>query len=167
MRFTKLLRSSMLATALLTAPAVAELSIVGWVERVRLGDEGIIIPAKLDTGADTSSLHAEDIRWFARDGAEWVAFDVVGEKGRKMHFERKVLRIGRIRRLGNSVQKRPTILMEVCLGGVQRVTQVNLVDRGNMNYEMLIGRRFLEKRFLVDPAQTYTVEPHCEAGGVR
>ncbi|MEN8720357.1 MAG: RimK/LysX family protein, partial [Oceanococcaceae bacterium] len=41
----------------------------GWVEKVRLLPGEIPLKAKLDTGAKTSSLHAEDISLFERDGA--------------------------------------------------------------------------------------------------
>jgi len=140
---------------------------VGWIERVTLGNEGLIIAAKLDTGADTSSLHATGIRWFARDDADWVAFEVLGKNGEKVHFESKVTRIARVRRASGGVQKRPTIVMGVCLGKAYRLTEVNLTDRSGFNYEMLLGRSFLAKHFAVDPALTYSVEPTCPEARVR
>jgi hypothetical protein len=139
----------------------SETQIVGWIERVRLGTEGVVMLAKLDTGADTSSLHAKDIRWFSRDGADWVAFDVLGEDGRKVRFERRVERMVRIRRPGAEVQRRATILLGVCLGKVYRLTEVNLTDRSGMSHELLVGRRFLAPGFAVDSARTNTVEPVC------
>lgn len=150
------------ACAAVPLPLAADVAVVGWIERVRLGLEGLVISAKLDTGADTSSLHASDIRWYTRDDGDWVAFDVVNEKGEKVRFERKVVRIARIKRMGGGVQKRPTVLMGVCLGKVYKLTQVNLADRTGFNYEFLVGRRFLAGAFAVDPARTYTVEPECE-----
>jgi len=150
--------------AMLSAAAtvMAETRVVGWIERVRLGEEGIVLSAKLDTGADTSSLHATDVRWFSRDGAHWVAFEVAGEDGSKVHFERKVIRIAEIkRRAGGKALERPTVLMGVCLGRVYRVTEVNLADRTRFKQPFLVGRKFLAQHFAVDSARTNTVEPSC------
>jgi hypothetical protein len=134
---------------------------VGWIERVRLGPQGVTVEAKLDTGADTSSLHATEVRRFHRDDGEWVAFEVVGADGRKARFERRVVRIARIRQHSGGVQKRPTVLIGVCLGKIYRLTEVNLTDRSGFNYEFLVGRSFLAPYFVVDSARTHTVEPQC------
>jgi len=142
--------------------AAAEPPTVGWIERVKLGADGLVVAAKLDTGADTSSLHAENIRWEKRADGDWVAFDVVGATGERAKFEHKVVRIARIKQRDSApAQKRPTILMGVCLGNVYELTEVNLTDRSRFNYEMLIGRNFLAQRFAVDSARTHTVEPAC------
>lgn len=163
MRVSKLLLLGCIATcAALPLPLAADVTVVGWIERVKLGLEGLVISAKLDTGANTSSLHASEIRWYIRHDGDWVAFDLINEKEEKVRFERKVVRISRIKRFSGGVQKRPTILMGVCLGKVYRVTQVNLVDRKGFNYKFLVGRRFLAEHFAVDPARMYMVEPTCE-----
>jgi hypothetical protein len=142
-------------------PLAADPVAVGWIERVWLGDEGVVVTAKLDTGADNSSLHATDIRWIARADGNWVVFDVTAEDGRKTRFERKVTRIASIRRAGGAMQKRPVVRMEVCLAGVHRLIEVNLTDRSGLNYEFLVGRSFLAGYFLVDSARQNTVEPKC------
>lgn len=139
----------------------AEKQTVGWIERVTLEGAGMVVAAKLDTGADTSSLNATGVRTFVRDGADWVAFEVVGQNGAKAVFERKVVRVARVKRTSGGVQKRPTIVLGVCLGKVYRLTEVNLTDRSGFNYEMLLGRSFLAEYFAVDSGLTYTVEPAC------
>lgn len=149
--------------ALLSGPvALAAAPVtVGWVERVRLGTEGVVVAAKLDTGADTSSLHATDLHWQVRDDGEWVDFQVLGDNGESARFERKVVRVARVKRASGGAELRPTVLIGVCLGAVYRVTEVNLTDRSAFNYEFLVGRRFLAKYFTVDPALAKTVEPLC------
>ena len=59
--------------------AAAQPSVVGWIETVKLDDEGLVVPAKLDTGADTSSLHVSNIKWIRHEDGDWVTFDVVGK----------------------------------------------------------------------------------------
>jgi len=150
--------------ALGSVPAWAgaeSLPAAGWIERVGIMPGGVVVQAKLDTGADTSSLHASHVRWFTRDGKDWVGFDVTGNDGRTVHFEQPVLRKARIRSVAGGVQTRPVVTLGICLGETYHVTQVNLVDRSKVKEEMLIGRRFLEHRFLVDSARRHLLEPRC------
>ena len=56
--------------------------IAGWVEKISLPESGasskaVTVKAKLDTGAETSSIHAEDIQTFTRGGKTWVDFTLV------------------------------------------------------------------------------------------
>lgn len=81
-------------------PASAEPRIYGWVENGLLLPENLPVKAKLDTGAQTSSLDAKDLRRFERDGEPWVRFTVeVKEEGknRRVTFERKVVRDVKVR----------------------------------------------------------------------
>lgn len=149
------------ALAACAAAAAREPIAVGWIERVRLGREGILVTAKLDTGADHSSLHAESLRWERRADGEWVVLEVASESGQAARLEAKVVRIARIKRPRAPPEKRPTIVIGVCLDNVYALTEVNLADRSQLSYPMLVGRSFLARRFVVDPARTYTVEPDC------
>ena len=156
-----------LATAFSFSACGADVAVVGWIERARLDGDGLVLAAKLDTGADTSSLHASDIRWQTREDGDWVVFDVANERGEKVQFERKVIRVARIKRIGGGTQKRPTVMMGLCLGRVYRQTQITLVDRSGFNYELLVGRRFLAHHFVVDAARTHTTEPDCREEKTR
>jgi len=78
--------------------AAVQPAVVGWIEPVKLGSEGLLLPAKLDTGADTSSLHVADIQWTRRPDGDWVAFDVTGKDKRTVRLERKVQRVARVKK---------------------------------------------------------------------
>lgn len=147
--------------------AAAQLPTVGWIERVKLGADGVLVAAKLDTGADTSSLHAENIRWEKRVDGDWVAFDVTSASGETVRIEHKVVRIARIKRNGGPAARRATVVIGICLGDVYQLTEVNLTDRDRFKYPMLVGRSFLVNRFTVDPARSYTVEPGCKPARAR
>ena len=68
-----------------------------------------------------------------------------------------------MRHTGNS-QMRPVILLRICLGGVRKEAEVNLVDRSRFKYPLLIGRSFLAGDFLIDSDQTYLLKPLCGSG---
>jgi hypothetical protein len=138
--------------------------VVGWVERVKIYPGEFEIHAKIDTGAKTSSLNAPNMQIFKRDGEEWVSFEVTNRKGKSRKFEEKIVRVSRIRRHGGRLQRRPVVMLGVCVGNVFRQTQVNLIDRKNFNYQMLIGRRFLTDRVVVDPGRTFIARPSCKQG---
>ena len=52
------------------------MTIAGWLETVILSPWQTRLRAKLDTGAKTSSIHAENIKIFTRDGQQWVSFNL-------------------------------------------------------------------------------------------
>lgn len=147
-------------------PAVAALPyyalpVAGRIEHVRLTPGDIVIEAKLDTGARTSSLDATNMQRLIRDDADWVAFDIVGNDGRNVRIERPVVRIAKIKSALGTDKDRPVITLGVCIGKVYRITEVNLVDRSNLTAPLLIGRRFLQGRLLVNVNRRNLLEPAC------
>jgi len=155
------LAAALAATFALCAPASA-VEVVGWIERVAIEPGGVVVNAKLDTGAQNSSLHCDCIAPFERDGVKWAGFTVESVNGEKIRLERKVLRTARIKRAGGEPQDRMVIRLGICLGKTYREAEVTLVDRAGMNYPMLIGRSFLEGKFAVDSAATFTSDPGCK-----
>jgi hypothetical protein len=141
--------------------AAGELQIVGWIEKVRLYPGNFVVHAKLDSGAEYSSLHAGNLQEFQRDGRRWVRFDLTNREGQKITMERPLLREATIKRHFLKAQKRPVIKLGICLGRIYQETEVNLVDRSGFLYRMLIGRKFMEGLVAIDPAAKYTVEPSC------
>lgn len=145
----------------LFATSVSAKEVVGWVENVRLYPGDILVRAKLDSGAKTSSLHCDCITPIMVDGKQWVSFSVEGNSGKIHSIKKPIKRIAKIKRHFGEVQIRYVIEMGVCLGNVFSQEEITLVDRSGFNYPMLIGRSFLKKRFLLDPGKTYTTKPDC------
>lgn len=136
--------------------------VVGWVERVQIGAAGgLALKAKIDTGAKTSSLSVTQMQRFSRDGRPWVRFDIDGGEGARRTMEKPVLRTVRIKRHGRAAKSRPVVVIGLCLGSVFRNAQVDLADRANFIYPLLVGRRFLAGHFLVDPGAAFLVHSHC------
>jgi hypothetical protein len=139
-----------------------EKGIFGWIEKVKIAPGGILLHAKLDSGADHSSLSASNITEFQRDGKDWVRFDIRNRKGETHTIELRSRRLAKIKRIEGNTQMRPVVRMGLCLGNRFLKVDVNLADRSNFAYPMLIGRNFLAPNVLLDASKTYTIEPHCD-----
>jgi len=136
--------------------------IVGWAEHAYLVPGHIELKAKIDTGAESSSVNCECHSYFKRDGASWVRFSIVTSEGSQLTLEREIVRTVKIKRHFGKVQERPVVKLGICLGGVYRVSEVNIVDRSGLEYPMLIGRNFMGDNFLVDAMRKFINPPHCE-----
>ncbi len=137
-------------------------SIFGWIERVKLMDSELVMEAKLDTGADTSSINAPAPEGFDKDGEEWVRFEITDADGDSHTFERPVERTVRIRSAAGTT-RRYVVRMDMCLGHIRRTAEINLADREDLSYQMLIGRNFMEGHVLVDSGPKFTMDPSCHA----
>ncbi len=141
-----------------------ELAIFGWVEPVMILPTGMVLPAKLDSGARHSSLHATGVERYEIAGQPWVRFELSNEAGDKAVVNEKLHRIARIKRFGGQVLERPVILLRLCIGTVAKTVEVNLQDRTGFNYPMLIGRSFLASAALIDSEQMFRTRPECPTG---
>lgn len=147
------------------ASAPKSQQIFGWIEWVKVSDAGLKLKAKLDTGAETSSLHALNIKRFRRGDKRLVRFDVVDpETGETVRLERRRGRMVRIREHDGNYQRRPVIDMWICLGRLRKRIEVNLVDRSEFLYPFLIGRSAMRGDIIVDPDATFTAKPDCPSG---
>ncbi|MEL7547272.1 MAG: RimK/LysX family protein [Pseudomonadota bacterium] len=166
------LKAAMIATALsASAQAVAdadsvrgeETATLGYIEDAFIGRLGLEMKAKLDTGADTSSLHARDMRVYKKTGKDnWVEFRVIGKNGRSIRYDQNVISFVRIKLKTGGTQRRPVIHLPLCVGGVSGLAEFTLTDRGNFDYEALIGREFLASRIVVDSGKTFAAAESCE-----
>jgi len=145
-------------------PAMADgeaLQTIGWIEHVAVQPANLVLEAKIDTGADNSSVHADDIKVQERNGVKIVKFTLRNKQGKNVVMEKPLLRYAKIKRKGAEPLLRPVVDMELCAGNTVRRTEVNLANRKNFRYLMLIGRSYLKQAYLIDSNRTYTAEPSC------
>lgn len=137
---------------------------IGWIEHVRIQPESLVMRAKIDTGADNSSLHASNMRVYQVNGEQMVRFDVENRDGEMARFELPLVRMAQIKRRGGAEPlERPVVNMKLCIGNTLQVAEVNLADRGNFQYRMLIGRSYLGDQFVVSSSKTHMTEPSCSS----
>lgn len=136
--------------------------LLGWVEKVLINPGNIEIDAKLDTGADYSSLDAPGLTEFELNGKPWVRFEVRDQNGKISTIEREVKKITRVKSHHGKGQKRKVVRIGICLGKIYKETDVNLVDRTEFDYQLLIGRTFLAGNAIIDPSVSFTTHPTCK-----
>jgi hypothetical protein len=167
---TRTFRLTRFATLLILAvsaggatAATRDLVILGWVERVQLLDPAFTLKAKLDSGAETSSLDARIIKKFRKDGKRWVRFALTDPNtGEEQVLVRERIRtIGVVQHDGGN-QVRPTVMMQVCVADRLLDIEVSLVDRSEFSYRLLLGRRALRSFALIDTGNTFLTQPQCK-----
>ena len=134
------------------------LGIIGAVEPIYfLPMKGAFL-ARIDTGAQGSSVDVENLQEFEREGKKWVSFDIINRtNGEKYHFEKKVVGMADIKRL-HVHEKRYIVRMDIKLGKeVLTNIKFNLADRDKFEYQALIGRNILTGRAIVDTSLSNTL----------
>jgi hypothetical protein len=132
---------------------------IGWREKIQIPVfTNRKIKAKIDTGARTSALHVTNIKYFKKGRSQWVQFKVHPEQdSAKPAFlcESKVLEIRKIKSSTGHVTERPVIKVEMKLGTETFESELTLVNRDMMGFRMLLGRKALKNRFVVNVAKSY------------
>jgi hypothetical protein len=131
------------------AKAPANPPLIGWRERVRLPLLGLgPLIAKIDTGARTAALHAEDITVRGRR----VRFNVHGKPCEAaLHGKR------RVKNTSGLSETRAVILTEIKIGKTVFSAEVTLTDRTDMGVPMLLGRATIRGRYLVHPGKSFII----------
>ena len=133
--------------------------VVGEVERIWLEPPGANIVARVDTGADSSSLHAEEMVEFERDGKRWVRFNLKLDN-EIATVERPIKRYVRVYQQADPEgSRRPVVDFRVRLGTVRETVDFTLADRSHLNFEVLLGRNFLTDVALVDVGKQFIQPP--------
>lgn len=136
--------------------------VAGWIERVSFPDHAIDFEAKLDTGADSSSVHGRGIELFQREGKRFVRFTLTDDSGKSVQIEAPVARSVKVKRAGSDLDSRPVVRLNVCVGDQFSDVDFTVADRADMNFQVLIGRNVLAGRILVDSSQRHIVSSKCD-----
>ena len=132
---------------------------VGWREWAALPDLGLTwIKVKVDTGARTSALHAGNIDYFEKDGAEWVRFylrSVAGSDETGDRCEAMVIEYREVTDSGGNTERRPVIRSTTVIGEHQFLIDITLTDRSAMRFPMLLGRTALPRDAMVLPRHSF------------
>lgn len=142
-----------------------DLPVIGWREWVGLPELGVpAIKAKVDTGARSSSLHAFDLETFRRGEVHMVRFKVhpyQRDRSRTVVAEAVLLGKRRVRNSSGQEEVRPIIRTSIEVMGRTWLIYLTLARRDAMGFRMLLGRRAVRRKFLIDAGRSFV------AGQVR
>ena len=129
-------------------------SIIGRAESIDFPEILLVdVPAKIDTGAYFSAIHATDIKEVTRNGKKKLKFTLLGNHSSFTYSREMEISHYSIKLIENSFgtkQHRYLIQLKVKLAGKVFITDFTLADRGGKVFPILLGRTFLNRRFMVD-----------------
>lgn len=132
-------------------PVAKDKLVLGSEEYFTVEPGGLRLKALVDTGAATSSLSVLELTPFERDGNDWVRFKLGdGSDAEPQKIELPIKRHVRVARPGFDRQRRPIVDMSLTVGEVTHRVEVNLVERGEFEFPLLVGRNFLKDAAVVD-----------------
>lgn len=128
--------------------------IVGRREVVNFPELGLFdVVAKMDTGAYRGTLHCSNFRVLQREGQKYVEFVPLDPTHKNFKHEPVTFKTYKrvwVRASTGHNQKRYVIETDIMVHGKTYQIEVTLSDRQSMRNPVLIGRKFLRKKFLVD-----------------
>ncbi len=135
--------------------------IYGWREDVLIDGMKEKLLAKLDTGALTSSIHAEEKELFERDGKKWVRFivsDTRKEHPVRARLEAPLVRTARIKEPNAESVAREVVRLSFQIGERKVRGEFTLNNRNNMLAPVLLGRAVLKDLGFVDSTRTHLAD---------
>jgi len=130
------------------------LKTIGRRDRIDLPELGYSsIKAKIDTGAYGSAIHCSRIEIKQEDGKDILSFELFDPsyskyKKKKCVFEQFDDKL--VKSSSGDTEHRYSIITDAIIFGIKVRTEFSLTDRSQMKYPILLGRKFLYNRFLVD-----------------
>ncbi len=129
------------------------LSVIGRAELIDFLDADIKdLPAKVDTGAYRSSVWATRIK--EHDGE--LSFQLLGPKSEFYTGKKLTTTEFKVVQVENSFgakQKRYSVWLSIRVGGKKVRSNFTLANRASKTYPVLLGRKLLKNRFVVDVAK--------------
>lgn len=136
--------------------------IIGRIEQANFIDLGLMdIDVKVDTGAYTSSIHCHDIQEVSNQlHCHFLDKAHPAYNNKKLIFDNYEIAV--VKSSNGIAEPRYKIFTKVQLGAKKYSISLTLTDRGEMRYPVLIGRKFLNKKFLVDVSLTNNLKNNNE-----
>ncbi len=133
--------------------------LVGWREWVGLPDLNVPrLKAKIDTGALTSAIHAFDIQVSVKNGQQYVDFVLYPEQdkdAKSVACRAPVIDLRTVTSSTGHTEQRYTIKTMLSAGLQSWPIELTLANRDEMGFRMLLGRRALRRRAIVDPSKSF------------
>jgi glutathione synthase/RimK-type ligase-like ATP-grasp enzyme len=131
---------------------------IGTIEHLSLPDDQFQdIPAKVDTGADGSSVWATDVKLEADGKLVFKFFGPGSPYYRNLPVATTAFRTTKVRNSFGHEETRYKIRLRIKVGKQTLSCWFSLANRSRNNYPILLGKNFLKDRFMVDVAKKYVL----------
>lgn len=130
--------------------------IIGRAEKVDFSGITLGVPSKIDTGAFRSSVHASDIKEITnKNGVKVLRFNLFGHRCSPVKRPMEVERYNKlvVKSSNGETEARYEVTLKIKIGPKVFNTSFTLADRSNNIFPVLIGRKALTDRFMVDTAR--------------
>ncbi len=114
------------------------------------------IDSKIDTGAFTSSIHCTNIRKKTIDGKKFVTFNLLDKS--HAHYNNKPFQLpvfseNEVKNSFGQIESRYVVKTKIRIFEKDFTIELSLTDRSTMGFPVLLGRKILFNRFIVDVTQ--------------
>ena len=133
---------------------LAEKTVVGRIEWVWIDLFDHIMKARVDTGVLVSTLSADNIQPFERNGEKWVSFSLKADP-KHTKYEAPVVRYTKSKQVRDDADRRPIIKLVVRLGELLEESEFTLTTKNGTSYPVQLGRSFLRDIAVVDVSKKY------------
>lgn len=113
------------------------------------------LPVKIDSGAYTSSLHCHNIQEFEENSKTHIKCNFLDPEYKNYHEKEIIFDQFKKRKVKSSngiVEIRYSINTEIKLFNIIYQIVLTLTERGSMRFSVLLGRKFLSKKFVINTA---------------
>lgn len=110
--------------------------------------------SRVDTGAETTSIHAEDIKIDNKSSKPeeniWkdIKFSLINNAWEKLTLTKKIIDVRTVKN-AEKKEERYYVYMQIEVSWIKKNILVNLNDREDMTYKLLLWRNFLLNDFLI------------------
>jgi len=127
---------------------------IGTQDRIDLPEFNLFdLPCKIDTGAETSAIHCHRVRLIEVNGVEMISFrllDPSHEAYNDHEYRTTRFKERKIKSSFGNTEYRYSIKCKVTIFGETFTAEFTLADRVRMKYPILLGKRLLKNRYIVD-----------------
>lgn len=127
------------------------MEVIGYIEKVNIPDLDLVgLDAKIDTGADSCSIHCDDISINEDNSVTFTLHDEVHAAYNGKKITLPIHKTSHVKSSNGKSESRIFIRTNLKLGHETYEADISLANRKNMKYPLLIGRRFLSHHYLID-----------------
>lgn len=130
---------------------------IGRVDKANFPDLSLKdIDIKIDSGAYTSSIYCSKIKEFTKENEQFISFTLLGPEHKlytNKQFTFKKYSAKKVKSSNGQSEERFMIQTTIEIFNTSFPIYLTLSERKEMKFPILIGRKFLNKKFIIDPSK--------------